>query len=171
MSMEQAAFNSKQEAVYDATDLEDLYERMVSKILESFSAYLRKGSEWALKGVVRLDIMRTKNKPLKGSSHMLLPKGLGRGKIINMKNEDDQCFKRAVTRGLNPLEKNPQRVTEELERQVEELNWNGMKFPTPCEERMYKRFEDNNNVSLLVFGHVWSDENLRIISLYVPKVR
>ena len=44
VSVEQAAFDSKQEAVYDATDLEDLYERMVSKILESFSAYLRKGS-------------------------------------------------------------------------------------------------------------------------------
>ena len=70
VSVERAAFNSKQEAVYDATDLEDLYERMVSKILESFSAYLRKGSGWTLKGVVRWDITRAKNKPLKGSSHM-----------------------------------------------------------------------------------------------------
>ena len=82
VSVEQAAFNSRQEAVYDATDLEDLYERMVSKILESFSAYLRKGSGWALKGVVRLDITRAENKPLKGSSHMPLPKGMRRVRLL-----------------------------------------------------------------------------------------
>ena len=44
MCVEQAAFNSMQEAVYDSTDLDTVYERMVLKILESFSAYLRKGS-------------------------------------------------------------------------------------------------------------------------------
>ena len=102
---------------------------------------------------------------------MSLPKGLGRGKVINMKNEDNQCFKWAVTRGLNPVKKNPKRITEELERQAEELNWDGIKFPTPCNERMYKKFEENNDVSLLVFVHVGSDEDLRIIPLYVPKVR
>ena len=165
VSMEQAAFNSMQEAVYDSTDLEAVYEKMVSKILELFSAYLKKGSGWTLKGVVRLDFTHAKNKPLKGSSHTSLPKGLGRGKVINMKNEDNQCFKWAVTRGLNPVERNPQRITEELERQAEELNWDGIKFPTPCEERMYKKFEENNDVSLLVFGHVGSDEDLRIIPL------
>ena len=119
---------------------------------------------------MRLDITRAKNKPLKGSSHMPLPKGLGRGKVINMKNEDNQCFKWAVRRALNPVGRSPQRITEELERQAEELHWDGIKFPTPCEERMYKKFEENNDVSLLVFRHVGSDEDLRIIPLYVPKV-
>ena len=163
-----------QEAVYDATDLEELYEKMVSKILESFSAYLKKGSGWTLKRVVRLNITRARNKPLKGSSKIPLPEGLrGTKKLINMANKDDQCFKWATTKAFNLVkgEKNAHCITEELERQSEEFNWGGIKFPTPCEERMYKKFEDNNNVSLLVFGHVGSGDNLRIIPLYVPKVR
>ena len=87
-----------------------------------------------------------------------------------MKNEDNQCFKWAVTRALNPVKKNPQRVTEKLERQAEGLNWDGIRFPTPCEERMYKKFEENNdNVSLLVFGQVGLGEDLRIISSVCSK--
>ena len=36
---------------------------------------------------------------------------------------------------------------------------------------MYRKFEKNDNVTLLVFGHVGSGKDLRIIPLYVPKVR
>ena len=94
VSVEQAAFNSKQEAVYDATDLENLYERMVSKILESFSAYLRKGSGWTLKGILRLDITRAREQTSQGVvKNPRCRTGLrGKKRLINMANEDDQCF-------------------------------------------------------------------------------
>ena len=36
---------------------------------------------------------------------------------------------------------------------------------------MYKKFEENNDVSLLVFGHEESETGINIIPLYVPKVR
>ena len=42
-----------------------------------------------------------------------------------MQNKDKQCFKWAVTRALNAMDKNPQRVTKELRKQSEELNWDG----------------------------------------------
>ena len=41
---ELASFNSKQESVISSTDLETMYERMITKILEAFSTYLRNGS-------------------------------------------------------------------------------------------------------------------------------
>ena len=40
-SVEKSAFNSRQGPVNDSTDLEDVYERMTAKILESFSNYSR----------------------------------------------------------------------------------------------------------------------------------
>ena len=40
---EQASFNSNQESIYESTDLE-VYERMITKILEAFSTYLKNGS-------------------------------------------------------------------------------------------------------------------------------
>ena len=106
--------------------------------------------------------------PLRGSSHIPLPERiLKRKAIINMENDDEECFKWAVTRALNPVEKNPQRVTKEPRKQSEELNWDEIEFPTPCLERMFKKFAKNNNVSLSVFGHEAVMNNTYIIPLYV----
>ena len=74
-------------------------------------------------------------------------------------------------RALNPLEKNPQGVTKELRKQSKELDWSGIEFPTPCLERVFKKFEKNNNVTLLVFGHESVMNNMYIIPLYVPTER
>ena len=130
---EQASFNSRQESIFGSTDLEEVYERMVAKMLEAFATYLKNGSGWMLKKVVRLDITLSRLRPFRGSSHIPFPKRiLKRKALINMENEDEECFKWAMTRALNPMEKNPQRVTKELRKQSEELNWNGIEFPTPC---------------------------------------
>ena len=64
---EQAVFQSRQESVFPTTDLDDTFSRMVADILEAFSTYLRNGSGWALRRVVRLDITISKLNPLKGS--------------------------------------------------------------------------------------------------------
>ena len=80
-----------------------------------------------------------------------------------MENEDDECFKWAVTRALNFVSKDSERITKKLRKQSEQLNWDGIEFPTPCSERMFKKFE-NNNMSVLVFGY----DKKNIIPLYVP---
>ena len=166
---EPAHFNSAMEIVFEATDLQEVYERMKTKILESFSTYLKNGSGWVLKKVVRLDITLSKFKPMRGSSYIPLPSAVkNKGAIINMKNEDEYCFKYSIARSLNPVEKHPERITEELREQAEELNWDGIVFPTPCSEKYFEKFGRNNNMSVLVFGY--DDEEGKIIPLYVPKV-
>ena len=84
--------------------------------------------------------------------------------LINMENEDDECFKWAVTRALNFVNRDQERITKELREQSEKLIFDGIEFPTPCSERMFKKFEDNNDVSVLVFEYDEKD----IIPLYVP---
>ena len=123
-SEELAYFNSKQKSVFDSTDLETMYERMITKILESFAMYMKKGSGWVLEKVIGLDITASRLRPVRGSSHIPLPeKYLERTKaLINLQNHDKQCFKWAVTRALNPVDKNPQRITRKLREQVNELN-------------------------------------------------
>ncbi|CAB3996841.1 Hypothetical predicted protein [Paramuricea clavata] len=71
-------------------------------------------------------------RPLRVKCHMPLPKPIDKKKaIINMKNTDDECFKWAVTRALNPVEHNPERISKELKEHTKELNWEGTEFPTP----------------------------------------
>jgi hypothetical protein len=88
---------------------------------------------------------------LNGSSHIPLPKFIADKKaVINMKNEDDQCLKWCVTRALNPVEKNAERVTKDLRRQVTELNWGGVRFPVQLSD--IPRVERLNHLKINVFG-------------------
>ena len=156
-----------------ATDLWTLYDTMTAKILEAFATYQQNGSGWMLKGVLRMNITLSGLRPLRGSSHMVLPEALAKRKaLINMANDDEECFKWAFTRALNPVDKNPQRVTKLLREQTKELCWDGVKFPTPCSERVFRKFEKNNDISLRVFGHQLNNNGgVAIIPLYAPKER
>jgi hypothetical protein len=80
-----------------------------------------------------------------------------------MKNDDDECFKWAVTRALNPVDKNSERISKQLRRQSEELNWEGIDFPTHIND--IKKFEKNNsNIGINIFS---ADESLKVYPLRV----
>ena len=65
-----------------------------------------------------------KYKQLGGSYYIPLPDFLaGMKAIINLKNEDDECFKWAITRALNPLEKHSERIDRQLRETSKVLNW------------------------------------------------
>ena len=91
---------------------------------------------------------------MKGSSYIPLPEYLANKKgIINMKNEDEECFKWCVTRALNPVVRDSERITKELIKQSEELNWSGIEFPVAADANVISKFERNNNISINVFGY------------------
>ena len=95
-----------------STDVIELCSNATGKILESMANFQMQGSNWRFKEVLSLGINTVEYKPLKGSSYIKLPKWLADKKaIVNMKNEDDQCFKWRVTRALNPVDKNAERIS------------------------------------------------------------
>src|SRR5258708_6082285 len=144
-------FLSKTEIVLQGTLLNTLYKRAVDKILESLDSFQRQGSNWRFKAVVKLDINTITYKPLKGSSYIKLTPFLANKKaIVNMKNEDDQCFKWCMTRALNPVDKNQERITKELRIQADKLKWNDIKWPTSLND--INKFEQNNpGISINVY--------------------
>ena len=88
---------------------------MNETVLESLAKFQRQGSNWRLHSVLSVDLHIVKYEPLSGSSYIPLPKFLAAKKaIINLKNEDDECFKWAITRALNPVEIHPERIDKEL---------------------------------------------------------
>ena len=89
---------------------------------------------------------------MSGSSYIPLPKELANKKeLINLKNDDNQCFKWAVTRAINPVDKNVERIDKKLRAKAEELNWNGILFPTQLKD--IDKFERNNpTISVNVAG-------------------
>ena len=102
----EAAFHSKTEVNLESTDCNELFSNMKENVLESLAKFQRQGSNWRFHSVLSLDLHTIGYVPLGGSSYIPLSKFLAAKKaIINLKNEDDECFKWAITRALNPVEK------------------------------------------------------------------
>ena len=103
---------------------------------------------------MKLDIDTVEYKPLKGSSYIPLPEYLANKKgIINMKNEDDECFKWSITRAMYPIDSHPERITADLIEQSKKLDWSGIVFPVAADAKIIGKFERNNNINVNVFGY------------------
>ncbi|XP_022784021.1 uncharacterized protein LOC111324675 [Stylophora pistillata] len=138
-----AYLSTSQKIVFQETDREELYEECVEKMIKSLEKFERNGSGWKFHRVEGLDLHMVKYTPLKGSSYIKLPKHLADKKaIINMENEDDECFKWCVTRAFNPVQSHPSRITKILRKQAEKLVWDEIKFP--MEVKSIHRFEKLN---------------------------
>ena len=77
---------------------------MKETVFETLAKFQRQGSNWRFRSVLSLDLHTVKNEPLGGSSCSPLPALLAARKaFINLKNEEDECFKWAITRLLRGL--------------------------------------------------------------------
>ena len=94
-----------------------------------------------------------KYEPFGGFSYIPLPGFLAAKKaFIDLKYEDEECFKWAITRVVNPVEKNSERIDIKLREQSEVLNWEGLKFPVNLSD--INKFENHNSSnSVNVFGY------------------
>ena len=128
-------FNSETVENLEGTDESVIYNTFIQTIEERIQNFNQRGSNWRFERVLSLDIHFTDFIPLRGSTFLPLPKKIRDKKaVINMKNDDDQCFKWSVTRSLNPVEKNSERITKELKDQSERLDWSGLKCPVKLDQ-------------------------------------
>ena len=145
-------FNSETVENLEGTDESAVYDRSIQTIEERIQNFNQRGSNWRFQRVLSLDIHFTDFQPLRGSTFLPLPRKIKTKKaVINMKNNDDQCFKWSVVRALNPVEKNSERITKELKDQSEILDWSGLKFPVDLKQiRIFEKL--NPQISINVFG-------------------
>ena len=148
----EADFHSDIEINIAEKDDKKLLDKMIARIEEVLANFQQSGSNWVFQEIQRLEIHFANWQPLGGSTFIPLPAKLKNKKgVINIKNEDNQCFKWCVVRALNPVDQNSNRLTKELVKQSKSLNWNGLKFPVGL--KAIKIFETNNpSISINVFG-------------------
>ena len=101
----EAEYDSKTEVNLESTKSNELFSTMKETVLESLANI--KDKEVIEDSIeLSLDLHTVKFEPLGGSSYIPLRAFLAAKKaIINLKNENDECFKWAITRALNPVEK------------------------------------------------------------------
>ena len=91
--------------------------------MNGIAVWLSEGSGWTIRSLDEHYINTVVYDPLKGSSYIPLPVELrnsSRG-LVNLKNEDNECFRWCHIRYLNPQEKNPQRIIKSDKRVVHQF--------------------------------------------------
>ena len=100
--MKDAAFHSEKEVYLEGTDADEMYMKMKDRVIENLTIFQKGQSGWRFRSIVCLNVFTVEYRPLKGSSYIPLPQNFkNKTAIINMKNEDEECFKWSVTRALN----------------------------------------------------------------------
>ena len=149
------AFHSKDlKLVLEGTDESELYNDMVDEIEEQIQKVQEaEGSGWQFLKVIKLVLHTTRWEPLYGSSYIELPEVLkNKHAIINMKNQDEECFKWCVLRALNPKDKNAERIDNDLKSKQNTINMKGICYPVSL--RAIDRFEHlNPNISISILGY------------------
>ena len=162
------AFHSKGlKLILEGTDENDIYNEMVEEIMEEIDKTREaEGSGWQFEKVEKLVLHTTRWDPINAGSYIDLPPALkNKNSIINMKNQDEECFKWCVLRALNPKNKNAERVDSDLKNKVETLNMQGIRYPVHF--RDIDRFEQQNpEISITVLGY---NKDERVFPLKISK--
>ena len=163
-------FNSDTVENLEGTDESVVYDTFVQTIEERIQNFNQRGSNWIFQRVLFLDIHFTDFIPPLGSTFLPLPQKITTKKaVINMKNDNDQCFKWSVTRALHPVEKNSERITKILKYQSERLDWSGLKFPVDLNQiAIFEKFHPS--ISINVFGCDKTIYPLRISKTKRPRI-
>ena len=148
-----AFFNGKAKIVTKVDDIEPELNMSRQEILNVIDNWVSEGSGWVIDRIDSHYINVTLYKPLNGSSYIKLPAKLGNSRkgLINLKNEDNECFRWCHIRHLNPQMKEPQRIKKGDKKKVNELNYDGVEFPVS--QRHYNKVEKQNSIRINVFGY------------------
>ena len=119
-------FESNIHIITNGTDMSKVFSIIQQQICEDVERFMRNGSGWTILNLVRFDINVYEYKPFTGSTYISFGKVTvnckgkeisldkvlsGKKAIINMQNNDNECFKWAVVCALNPVKDNPPRIT------------------------------------------------------------
>jgi hypothetical protein len=139
---------------YPATDLYNMCNTMKETVLDEFAEYLNNGSSWRFKEVKCLEVYIDKNVSLRGSSYKVLPKFIQDKKVvINIKNDDNECFRWSLLRAVNPVNKNAERISD-LKSKISTLSWGNMTFPVKLKDiDKFEKLNPNYAVNMFRFEH------------------
>ena len=160
-----AYFNSKPQTIINNININEALQLTKQQILNFIAQWISMGSGWTIQSVDSHYINLVKYEPLKGSSFIQLPTELRNSAkgLINLKNNDNECFRWCHIRHLNPQDRNPQRIKKSDREYIDRLDYNGIEFPVTIKQ--YNKIEKKNEVNINVFGY----EDKQPYPIYVSK--
>ena len=160
-----AYFNSKPQTIINDIEINESLQLSKQQILNMIAQWVSEGSGWTVESVENHYLNIVQYQPMKGSSYIKLPQELRNSKkgLINMKNEDNECFRWCHIRHLNPQDIHPERIKKLDKEYVKNLDYSEIEFPVTTKQ--YNKIEKQNNININVFGY----ENKQPYPIYVSK--
>ena len=148
-----AYFNSKVQTIINHIEINEALQMSKQNILNQINQWISEGSGWTIQSVDNHYLNIVKYKPMNGSSYIQLPSELRNSKkgLINIKNEDNECFRWCHIRHLNPQEKYPQRIKKSDKEYVNKLDYSGIEFPVTIKQ--FNKIEKQNKININVFSY------------------
>ena len=160
-----AYFNSKPKTIINKTQITEELQSSKHEILNITAQWISEGSGWTIESVDNHYLNIVQYEPMKGSSYIELPQELNNPKkgLINLKNNDNECFRWCHIRYLNPQDKYPQRIKKIDKEYINQLDYSSIEFPVTVKQ--YNKIEKQNEININVFGY----ENKQPYPIYISK--
>lgn len=150
-SQETKSFCTKNHVLCFNYKFDTFFDEVVKSLVTKVEEFQERDSGWSFLYNCYLEVNINKFQPLSGSNYIELPKSIkSRKACINIKNKDNYCFLWAVTAGLYPTTRHPQRLSSYPHfRDV--LNCKDLSFPISFSDIAI--FEKNNrDLCVNVYG-------------------
>ena len=135
------------------TVINDKYylDQSFQEILGRIDNWINEGSGWIIEEIHNQSLNVSSYSPLIGSTCIELPNELKHSKkgLINIQNDDNKCFLWCHVRHLNPIDKNPQRITKKDKEFANNLNYESINFP--ASKKDYCKIESQNKIGINLF--------------------
>ena len=158
-------FNSTTDLIINETDIKLAIQASQQQLLNKIAQWISEGSGWTIQSIENHYINIVNYSPLKGSSYIKLPQELrynAKG-LINMKNNDNECFRWCHIRHLNLQDKNPQRIKKTDKQYIEKLDYSSIEFPVTVKQ--INKIEKQNDICINLFGY----EEKQKFPIYISK--
>ena len=109
------------------------------------------GTGWCLYDIERVHLSVYQTKPLRVASFIPTPEKFANPKcgLINIQNEDDECFRWCIKYHQSPKTKNSHRITS-LAKVKDKYNYDMIEYPVSYDD-IYN-FERNNKICIYVYS-------------------
>jgi len=148
---EEITVPSKSQIILREDEIEETIHALLLEIHEKIESWDNNEGYWHLDNVINIDFKLREYKPLSGSSYIELPKWIYNKKAtINIKNDDQKCFKYCLQyhKHKNEITHHPERVSW-YSKWDNDYDFTNIKFPVEVDD--IQKFCKQNNISINLY--------------------
>ena len=153
---------SSDKVILNTTKIDDVAEGIMKEIITKVDQFTYKASGWIFDTAKGAELHISTYAPYRAGSYIKTPEWAPARCILNVQNNDEECFKWAILAAVFPADEHATRVSKYKPHQ-DKLNFNGIKFPASIKD-IIKFEKQNKSLSICVYYY---DDNKKARPLHI----